>query len=365
MLVYLLFMVAILATYTLTGYCSTQANKKQFLIITAIITIALFGSRHNWYSFADEGMYYLQYIEASKSSFLDFVRFDLEQDYGYYIMMWCMSHVVPWAQFLLYFECAVFVGVVFTFIYKNTKNPLNSVLLLFGSGIFAFYMSAFRQAFALSFALMAYICATSARRKKGGWLNVLLSVVLFLIAMSMHNTAVFFALVFLFWIVKDYGLKILVGLFSAAAMIVFRNQLLEFGNDIFESDYGTGTTNAFLGFILQIVLYLFPFIIMIFYRLRKGNRLTLVEQNGVSTGIVAAGIGFTIYLLRLFSLVFERMSFYMIIFLFPLYESSIDFCIDKKDRRNVYVLVNAALIAIFLYRMLTDRHGGVFTFFWQ
>ena len=72
MIVYIMLFAAILVLYAATGYNTNKKSKKGFLILTSIVIVAILGSRHNWYSFSDEGMYYLQYEAATESTYKGF-----------------------------------------------------------------------------------------------------------------------------------------------------------------------------------------------------------------------------------------------------------------------------------------------------
>ena len=367
MIVYLVLFAAILFAYVLTGYNANAKSKKHFLIICAILIIAVLGSRHNWYSFSDEGMYYLQYEEAMRSTYDEFVNGGPEEmrDVGYMVMVWCIAQVIPWAQFILYLECAVVVCSYFYFVYKNTKNSLNAVLLFFGSGLLTFYMSAFRQGFAFALCLFAYQLFESAmNRQRGRLLRNVFAILLLLIAITMHRSACLFVMVFIIQHIRVPWAKIVISLGASAIAFVFRELLLDYGSELGEKDYAAGAADTLIGFVLQMIIYLMPFVLLLLHS-AYGQRNRLFLRNDYNTFAMSSLVGTAFYVLRMFSYTFERITHYFSVFSLLIYESTADYVLDKKTKNIFLFVINVMAVFLFLYRVATNRHGGAFTFFWQ
>ena len=367
MIVYLVLFAAILFAYVLTGYNANAKSKKHFLIICAILIIAVLGSRHNWYSFSDEGMYYLQYEEAMRSTYDEFVNGGPKEtrDVGYMVMVWCIAQVIPWPQFILYLECAVVVCSYFYFVYKNTKNSLNAVLLFFGSGLLTFYMSAFRQGFAFALCLFAYQLFESAmNRQRGRLLRNVFAILLFLIAITMHRSALVFLMVLIVQHIHVIWAKFAVTIGSSVLMFLFRDQLLEYGNEVTGSDYSTGTAESLVGFVFQAIILILPIVLLLLNSaFKERNRLFL--RNDYLTAATTSVVGTAFYVIRLFSLVFERIAFFFSAFSLVIYDTTADYVFDKRTKTIFLYAVNLMSVLLFLYRVMTNRHGGAFTFFWQ
>lgn len=367
MIVYLVLMAAILLIYELTGKNATRKNQRDFLIISALIIILVVGSRHRSYGFSDEGMYYLQYLRAQAMSLPDWIiEFEEVRDYGYGVMVWFLSRIIPWAQFLLYFHCAVFISACFIFLYKHTQNSLAAVLLLFGGGLFSFYMTAIRQSFGFSLCIFAYLAFESALEKRAYRIpKILLSVLLFAIATTMHKSVYIMALIFVVLLIRNGSLKIVFAIFASLAVFLFRDDILEYGNDFVDRNYTTVTASSFVGFVINLIIAVLPFVFMFLYALNRSNKMKLLTDDSILSMSTLSLVGIAFYIIRLYALVFERIAFLFSFFAIPLYEPTVEYCFDSKTKKHLYFLLNVLAVGLFLYRVATSRIGMTYIFFWQ
>lgn len=369
MFVYLAMFFGIMLIYL---WCSkgeslTDRQRCKFLFFSALWIVLIVGSRHNWYSFSDEGGYfnvYKSFIGASYSEFNDYIKLEEYSDVGYFYLNWVLAKIVPFPQFILYFECALFIGSMFFFIYRNTSKVFTAVMLMFGSGLFAFYMSALRQGCAFSFSILAYetLKMTNYERKFGKrifW--YILTILLELVAISMHKTSMIFIVILILQKIKSDKLKIFLSVVGVLITFILRNQLLVYGNDYFDREYTEGTAASFSGFVIQMIIYLLP-LLMLWYSKRSVNHKKSIKDSGLIAGNLL-GIGF--YVVRLFSLVFERIAFYFVGFSFVLYGVGIDNFFNKQSRKYVYLGINIFCIMLFVWRICNGRNQGDFVFFWE
>ena len=293
-------------------------------------------------------------------------EFSEVRDYGYGVMIWLLAKVIHWPQFLLYFHSAVFVGSMFAFFARYSKNTLTPVFLLFGTGLFAFYMTAFRQSFGLSLALVAFMIFDAAlKRKKGLFWKIPLSVLIFWISTTMHKSSYILVLALVILLIKRTWLKIVFSVIISVLVFIFRDVILLYGNEFVDRSYEEGTTSSLVGFAITLVVCLLPLIFLFLQGLQRKRKIPLLKDPMFVNFATLSLVGIAFYIIRLYALVFERVAFLFFIFCIPMYEPSIDDTFDKKSAQTLYVLANVFSIALFLYRLTHAPNGANFVFFWQ
>lgn len=360
--VYIGLFICIILIYLL----SKKANdsNKYFLLFTGILLVIVIGSRHSWYSFSDEGMYYLEYKNAIGKTYNAYIDSFVElKDIGYFTMTWFLAQIVPFPQFLLYLECAVIIGATFYFLYKNTRESLLGVMVFLFGGLFTFYMSAFRQGFAFAFCLFAYQLDENRREREG--LNkiraLLIEILIVIVSISMHRSAIIFLCIIIAKNIKYTNIKYLLLIALAGYIFLFPEQILDYGNSMTDSNYGVGTATSLIGFWVQIFIYIFPLIMQVMIRCRMGKKCNF-QLNNI---IIGSGMGIVFYIFRLYSLVFERIAFYYLVFPCALYDRVVRNGFEKKSQKVFYFVFSIGIMVLFLNRVSGNRFGGEFTFFWQ
>lgn len=363
MVVYMTMFFLIFLLYIISR--NTKKTDKVFLITSGILLVAILGSRHNWYSFSDEGMYYLLYKSYIGVPFESVASIIFEErDFGYYLLNWALAQAIPWPQFILYFTTGVFVFSTFYFIYKNSDHALCSLMILFGSGVLAFYMSALRQAMALSCCLIAFELLKKNENGKNKLLRNILGYVIYAIGITMHRTAIVFIVPLAFEWIKSDKVKAALTVIGSAVLILFRNEILETGNGLFDRDYGTGSSLSTTGGIIQIILFISP--ILLFFMWKLNNRGKSLQNSANQNNILLMSIfGSILYTLRSFSLVIERIAFFFTVAVCPLYPNAIEKTVDKRSKQIAYYAVIILSMFLFLWRVKKGIRGGVFTFFWE
>lgn len=364
MVAFILMIVFLYMIYSVTRH--TEKPDKSFLIASAIFLVLLFGSRHYLYSFSDDKMYYLLYNSYIDKPFYLVKDAILEsRDYGFYLMTWALAQVIPWPQFLMYFQSFILFTSLFCFVKKYSINAFNSVIYLFGSGIITFYMSACRQAMAFSFCLIAYLLYDKEKRK---FIHILLSVVFFYMGYTMHRSAIAMAVIFAFGIVKNERLRYILATIFTLFVVLFREKFLSSANEIMEDTYRAEYNMSPLGFLIQTILISGPIILLIlkyFNRDLNSEELLEKDEEDRSVQTISLIVGIVFYVLRAFALLLERVAVYFTPFGAIMYPYAIEKRADDKEKRTVYFIVNILCIILFLWRMRNAIRGIDYVFFWQ
>ena len=366
MLVYLIMLCGIALIYHLC-YITTWVEKKKkrnFLIWSGIFIVLIMGSRWEGYQFADTGMY-VQIFNKSKSYGVEAFLGDATRDTGYYLMVWYLARIFPSHQWFIYFECAFLIFSVFIFIYCTTDKPLFVVFLFLGTGIFTFYLSAFRQAFAFSFCLLSYLLLqkVSQGKEKGNFFRLLFGLLLFYIALTMHASAIVFVIPLSICLIKNYKLKIFLIFLLASLIVLFRSSLLSVGNDAMDKEYEIEANFSILGFIIQTIIFAFPMILLLLVPQKKSSGNAFLSQETYYYNLLAISIvGLVFYLLRLYTQGFERVAIYFTIAICPLYPTVFKRTLPEKMQNELTWVICILCGALLLWRVMD---AGPFIFFWQ
>ena len=354
MLMWLLTLAGVFACYFIS---EKQKNPRKFFLISAgILIVLIMGSRYFINGFTDEITYNYLYQGYSKLSFSELISLQWgERDFGFYFTYWCMSHLIPWAQFPIYFITASFIAVTFRFIYKNTNATLVPVLLMFAFGIFAFHMAAYRQSFAMCICILAFEFA-----KKRGLRGLLPYAALMFLATTMHISSVFFIPVYIFIRINDNNTGRAWWLISLVIIAVVCSGIMLFAAEILEEEdllevLSFSTTGLFIQMILMSAAFIIGFLKLADLGGRKRLQHSLVLLTTV--GMLFLGLKFMYY-------TYERVSYYYSFFVICAFSNAVCNLNHKKGEKN-FVLPVQIIVVLLLSVLTLWRIPGEFSFFWQ
>jgi hypothetical protein len=245
-IVYTIMLLLILFLKLLMGSLDTDEKKKRFLFMSAMLIIFVVGSRFAPLNRGtDMYNYYNYYAFAGRVPFNELYF----RDVGYNYLTWFLTRIVPWPQFVMYFVAAVTTWLTLRFIYLNCKDVFLGLLLFLSMGTFLFYLRGFRQALAMSLCLVAF---EYVKEKK-----LIKFIVVTLIAVSMHRSAVVFLPFYFLGNRKAKAWNNIVTLVGFIAMIFFLQDVLDFGNDLLEKSYAMrNPSQSIIGPIINITVFL-------------------------------------------------------------------------------------------------------------
>ncbi len=330
---------------------NSPENRRKFLFFCGIGIVLVYSNVSMDIMFADIVVYYKNYLSIATKSYQEML-FSTERDYGYYTLIWCLTRISDNFRLLCYVERGFLVIVTFLLINRYCERPFISVIFLLSSGIFTFYMSAFRQCFAFCFCLLAYMLMEvgSQRHSK---IRTLFAIGLFLVSLSMHISAIVFA-VPLFMILLGKGHKefkyFLLALFFIA-VVYFRDQIVDESEVLLGKGYKVGSGVAVLGGVIQIVIFVFPLVILF---LTKNSQIRLKSfsfqrKYELENLMSMLWIGIVFYALRFTTQSYERLAVYFTVAGAPLYGNMLD-TLEQKDRKAVSYIVTLLLVTLFVYR---------------
>ena len=326
-----------------------EQSKKRFFWLAAIVLIILLGCRNAMVNIgSDLNNYYRMYERAIRADWQTYAQ-NPSVEIGYLAINFALAKVFPWPQFILFAQAAFCVGTYFYFIHKNTNNVNIATICFVSFGAFQFFLTGFRQSVAICIGLLMFEVA-----KKKKWV---LYLVLYGLAISMHQTAVVLLPIYLLVNMKNkIGNNVLV-LGVSCGLLFFSSELLEFGIDAFGKEYGMSYVGNLLGGLVPILIYTIIFILCFVNK-------SIAEPKDNYIGLVRLLIvGTATYLLRYEATIMERISMYYTVAAAPLLAENIDRFKPGFDRRLAKVLCVICCIGLFTWRVMT-QYGG-YTFFWQ
>ena len=196
MAIYLLYVMSPVVVWILMNIIKTKSinyddrRKKNYIIICGIIMALIIGLRYKGVGSDDTAFYYNNWEMMSMVSWRDFPQIlqSVDLEYGYQISVWLLSHLLSWGQWVLLLSGAFFSLSVCLFTYRNSKNPVMSLIVFNCLGLFNFMVQGLRQAIAMSICLFAY-----EQCKKNQFIKFILLVA---IACLFHASALVFILVY-------------------------------------------------------------------------------------------------------------------------------------------------------------------------
>lgn len=265
----------------------------------------------------------------------------------FYLLGWIFSRIFTDAQWWL-----AFIGAAYAFsgvyvIYKESENPLLSVLGWLALGFFMFSLSGLRQTLALSITMLAYFPAKNRKIWK--------FLILVAIATLFHNSAIIFLLIYPFAQRKLGYIHLIVAGAVIVAFLGFQGQVRNLIANVFEDSYLGGYADqeeglSMAGFIIQVAMFVFS---LLYYP-------NVVKKH--EDAKILYNLSFIGMLFQLFSAMIAemfRVSMYFSFFnvlLIPLAVQSE----PSKSTRQILTILLSVVFVIYMFR------GGVpaYEFFW-
>lgn len=343
MLLLIVFSGTVINTYSPRG-------QKRFLVFSAFILIVVLGSRNAAINYgSDLNNYYRLYAGAMELDWKHLIQASTMET-GYLFVNYILAHIVKWNQFIIYAQAAFCIGSSMYFIRRNTTNVYHAVIYFICLGPFQFFLTGFRQSIAICICFFAY---EMAKQKK-----LFKFILLILIACSMHQTAIVFAPAYI--LINLNGKRIYTALVMAFIFVssFFVENLMQWGNDVFEKEYTAKYIGNILGGVIPLVIYAVA-LLLIFMREKK--RMDDGNATNQMSRMLLVGAG--IYAMRYQALVLERISFYYTPIVVPLLANDVQEIKGSDNRNFIKVLGVVLCMLLFIWRVQTQI--GDYTFFWN
>lgn len=266
---------------------------------------------------------------------------------GFQFFTFVLSRVFHSAQTIIVVSAAIYTVSIAYSVYCNSQDVVFSMIMYVTLGLMQFEMQGMRQSIAMSICLFAY---EAAKKRK-----IIPFMLLILLAMQFHQTAVVFAVIYIiFWLKYKWNY---IFAFIAISGVFFysSNYIIGFANELFDRHYYTSVDSG--GFIASAIYFLIIAFALVFNRKLYTDRIQTASLYLTMTGCMC-------FLMRYVgTLAAERISFYFMFGQLILLPNTIN-CMKGKDRQLTKFIAVMLMFALFAYR-LRGSDFLPYYFFWQ
>lgn len=328
---------------------SNEKAKRTFLILCGIVMFLIIALRHKEIGSTDSQNYYSNWELLSGLSFNGLLSFMKETKFevGYCFLVWCLSHIFPYGQFVFILSALLFTIAVCRFIYLYSEDPELSFVMYITLGLYSFMVQGLRQSIAMSICIFA---VTLAKKRK-----LVSFILLVFLASTIHTSAiVFFFVYFLYGFTINIRSGVLAIIF-AISLLALSSQVVALGNVAFDREYGTEVESG--GYIAVAIYIIILFLSIVFagkYR----------KDKDYSFFVFFTLIGAITYLMRYTEAqVAERISFY---FMFG-QMIALPNVLRRFDKHTAFIIKYLAIILSLLLYAYRLSGGNLidYRFFWE
>lgn len=166
----------------------SKLQRRNYIIFVTIILTLVAGLRSIWIGTDDTSLYYNHFINNSFKTLKEIWENEWK-DPVYYIIQKILATIVGDSyQNILLLYASIYSTTVGYLIYKESKDPLVSYIILLSMGFFFFSMNGLRQSISISILMLAYF---PLRNRQFLWFLVLV-----IIATAFHKTAAIFIIAY-------------------------------------------------------------------------------------------------------------------------------------------------------------------------
>lgn len=352
MLIYTILVALIILMSSLLSM--NRITKKQFCIVVGLAFVLITGLRSVNVG-SDTTVYYLDFI-TMKDRPIEYIFAPDRRDVIYFLLSWIVAKTIGSFVFITMFTAIVFYYPVMKLIYKYSKDPGLSCLVLMAFNFFQFSMTGVRQTIAFGLVILFFIeLHEKGRFGKKGFFYILLA--------SLFHLSAIIAL--MYPLIKRLSkrrifvqlLLVLVPisfLFGGYVIRALQGVFVLLGFDLITPEYLGG---GFTTFLVYVVITVGAFL------------LSPKDSEGAITSnemILYAIFGTSMQAFVLASSIFFRVAWYFaLFFIIIIPEILIKSRVASKERQILKVFVYLGVL--FMYFFITKGSATVlpYEFFWQ
>lgn len=353
MLVWLLMLGAIVVLwFAIPEGLGEKKKKLIFLALSGLLVAFLMGSRCPIRTgSADVYVYHYLYERTLKDP-LDYLQERYKTEMGYLVINKILASISPQGQTLVYLEAAFTTFAIFYFIYRNCEDVFLGVIVYLTTGTWAFFLSGFRQAFAICLCLFAF-----EQMKKKKFKNDLLALGIIAFATLFHVTAWVFLLAYIIRNMKLNKNTVLLALIVTAVCFISLEYLVDIFEVLMGAEYASGYEGNMLGGIVPIIIFLMALLLSFMAWKQDKNYL-----EKYSFHVLMLLMGLCLYLFRYNTMIFERISYYFTVVICVVLPNSLQVIREPRTKTVCKALCTVCCLVLFIYRMTGSRD---YYFYWQ
>ena len=322
-----------------------------YLTICGLCIIFVMGSRSRFSGSPDTNAYcnMFERIQKTGMGILDFIESRggdsnlIFSEVGFSIYVWLLANIFPNSQWLLIITAIIMTVCTLKFISKHSEDVMLSLIMFICLGLFSFNMDGMCQCIAMSFCLLAY---DFIKDKK-----FIPFVLLILLAMSFHKSALIFSFAYLLAFMKPKWNYILFYIIALILFVSFADDISILYDSLTGGDYYGGESFDDGGVVVVLIYVIIIFVALLFNK--KWDKQSFLP-------LLLTLMGFSFYIIRYLSThIYERISYYFCYFtilLLPLVIAKF----DGKSRLLINSIVIVLSLALFLYRIYDSNFALIF-----
>lgn len=376
MLIYLILIIIILAVGCFFKVNETKLRQKVYLLFVFSM-LATVASLRAYTVGVDTHQYYFNYELISKIDWQ--AHTEIRYELGFFSLCKILYNISPDPQLLVIVTSCFICFSVGVFLYKNSNDVIFSSFLFISLNVFSFYLTAMRQALAISIILLGIEFL-----KKPTFRNIVFYILIVFLAMQFHNSAAIMIIPLFFVKMKYTNTSFLAALIVTAATFVVAPLIWQLMLRVFPSyagytDSEFADSNYFAAAINTVICLVMLFFGLVFSnknnRLQSshnqhapvyGNNQKLVLSYDLTAYLLTFALAFLAISMRMSLL--ARFSSYFTVYYIIWIPNITAQMTNQKDKTFITFLTMVFTIAFFVVIALfrPEWHGVIpYEFFWE
>ncbi len=319
-------------------------NKKvrwKFILFAALPMFFLIAFR-NRYIGADTGGYLLNFEKTINIPW-DKLADSSRMEYGYLVFVKLITYIT---------HSPLMFQVIYTSIYLVSLTCFTNqiegdhffFLFLFGTlGLYTFMFTGVRQCLAMSICMLSF---KFVKERK-----LIPFALLMLLAFQFHRSSILFVVAYFMYSRKLSLLNISIYVIAVVFAITYLSELQGWFNEQLDYDYAVeGQTGGILFSIVMLAITVYTLLVVV-----SNKALTKPALGLINIGIIATAL----WVIRIFTRIAERPSFYFLACSFAAFSYAISTIKDEKEKTVAKMIVVVACLSLFVYRFFTNYQSFV------
>lgn len=370
---------ALIAANLIVGYSlnvnSNRRKRKYFCIFSAIILI-FFAAMRDVSVGTDTSIFCSSYETIIQNDWAYYTVISDRYEFGFFALCKILGYISLSPQILVIFTSICIISAIYYLIYKNSEDPVLSIIIFIGFQYYASALNLMRQMLALAVLIIGYQKILKKRK-------YVLYVIFCLIASLFHKSAIIGVILVLPYIFNAKDIQGAI-LFFGLIFFLFLDSIFSFIANLvgYEQYLGSqfDTPNYFasvINFILFFAIYLFA--IFNFkpsrrcrhdskYEYKKGRGVVLLADQVDNSQLIAImSIAIVFSFLSIRSIIFERVGLYFQVFIILLIPNIIStLCNSKRQFYKVLIITVAIAYCVIVLTFRPEWTNVVpYKFFWE
>lgn len=337
MFVYLAVAVFPLLIYKIKFGMYHKNREKLLKIILSVLPMFILIAFRDESIGADTGSYLREFTEMIDKPW-SMIFYQTREEHGFRIFVKLMTYVTK-SPLVYQVICTIIYLIGFvSFLYHLDFDAAWPLFFFATTGVYTFMFTGNRQCIAMGICLFAY---QFVKRRK--LIRFLICIAL---AFCFHRSAVIFIMVYLIYKRKFSPFNILLYSGITVGAVLLLEQIQKLFNQLLDSNYEIEKTGNGWVFFTFLTVMTVASIIVIYT-----NKARTFEADGL---INISVISVAFWILRLFTRVAERPSYYFLFFSVALFGFAVNAVLEKRDKMIIKVAAFALCMALYIYRFLTN-----------